>query len=136
MELLRAPSYGYDLIRRLSDHGFRRATGDPGVVYKVLRSLEDAGSILSEWSTQESGPARRYYRITDAGRDDLRHRVQQLRRNQERVDRLLVDYALLTGDAPDEEPAAASAPVLEPVLASSGRDENALTPTLSQRERG
>ena len=33
-ELAREPSYGYDLIRRLADHGFRRAVTEPGVVYK------------------------------------------------------------------------------------------------------
>ena len=98
MELLRAPSYGYDLIRRLSDYGFRRAAAEPGVVYKVLRSLEDSGCIHSEWSTQESGPARRYYEITDQGRDLLRHRVHHLKRYLDRVERLLADYTRLTGD--------------------------------------
>jgi DNA-binding PadR family transcriptional regulator len=98
LDLLRAPSYGYDLIRRLSDYGFRRAAEEPGVVYKVLRSLEDAGSIRSTWWTQESGPARRYYEITDSGRDQLGHRVNQLRRFQERVTQLLDEYERLTGE--------------------------------------
>ncbi len=104
LELLRAPSYGYDLIRRLADAGFRRATDEPGMVYKVLRSLEDTGSIRSSWSTQESGPARRYYEITDAGRALLRQRVGYLRRYVERVQWLLADYAALTGEIPGAEP--------------------------------
>src|SRR5438309_1057001 len=83
IELLRAPSYGYDLIRRLNDYGFRRATGEPAVVYKVLRSLEEAGCIASQWSTAGSGPARRYYELTDAGREILRRRVRQLGRFRE-----------------------------------------------------
>src|SRR4030095_9681382 len=78
LELLRAPSYGRDLIRCLADYGFRRATGEPGVVYKVLRALEDNGSITSTWATRESGPARRYYEITEPGRGVLRHTVDQL----------------------------------------------------------
>ena len=68
------------------------------MVYKVLRSLEDGGSIRSTWWTQESGPARRYYEITDAGRDQLGHRVNQLRRFQERVTQLLDDYEGLTAE--------------------------------------
>jgi DNA-binding PadR family transcriptional regulator len=98
LELLRAPSYGYDLIRRLADYGFRRASSEPGVVYKVLRALEDAGSIRSEWSPQESGPARRYYEITASGRDVLHRRLYHLRRYLERVEKLVAAYSLLTGD--------------------------------------
>ena len=98
LELVRAASYGYDLIRRLADYGFRRATAEPGVVYKVLRALEESGSIQSEWSTQESGPARRYYEITPAGRDLLRQRVFHLRRYVERAERLMEDYVQVTGE--------------------------------------
>lgn len=98
LELLRAPSYGYDLIRRLNEYGFRRATQEPGVVYKVLRALEDAGSIRSEWSTRESGPARRYYEITEDGRGVLRRRMVYLRRYLERVEKLVEAYNAITGD--------------------------------------
>ncbi len=98
LELVRQPSYGYDLIRRLSDYGFRRATEEPGVVYKVLRSLEDQGCILSTWATQESGPARRYYEITPGGQQLLARRVTQLRRFQDRVNRLLREYGELGDD--------------------------------------
>ena len=103
LELVREPSYGYDLIRRLSETGFGRAAAEPGVVYKVLRSLEDHGSILSTWSTQESGPARRYYEITPEGRDVLQRRIGQLRRTQDRIDRLLREYAELGGEEPEIE---------------------------------
>ena len=112
LELVRQPSYGYDLIRRLSDYGFRRAAEEPGVVYKVLRSLEDQGCILSTWATQESGPARRYYEITTGGRRLLARRVTQLRRFQDRVNRLLREYGELADDErlPDNDEAE-----LEPV---------------------
>ena len=98
IELLRAPSYGYDLIRRLGDYGFRRATNEPTVVYKVLRSLEDAGSIQSQWSTEGSGPARRYYEITEKGREVLHDRAYYLIRYRDRIDRLIRDYVAMTHD--------------------------------------
>jgi len=84
LELLRLPSYGYDLIRRLAGYGFKRAT-EPGVVYKVLRSLEEAGAIRSKWTPQESGPARRYYQITDSGQELLRRRTYHLKRQMDRI---------------------------------------------------
>ena len=113
LELMRAPSYGYDLIRRLDDYGFRRATNEPAVVYKLLRSLEEGGVIASQWSTAASGPARRYYELTEAGRDLLRRRVRHLGRYKERIDRLIENYVALTDEDPtidifNEEPALAA----------------------------
>ena len=98
LELLRRSSYGYDLIRQLAEYGFRRAADEPGVVYKVLRSLEDQGSIRSTWSTQESGPARRYYEITTGGRELLHRRIGQLTRFRDRVDQLLREYERLAAE--------------------------------------
>ena len=98
LELLRGPSWGYDLIQRIASIGFRRAAAEPAVIYKVLRALEESGSISSEWATQESGPARRYYHLTDEGRALLRKRVQQLARLQTRLQQLLNDYMHLTGE--------------------------------------
>ena len=103
LELLRLPSYGYDLIRRLADYGFKRAN-EPGVVYKVLRSLEEAGAIRSKWSPQESGPARRYYQITDNGLELLRRRTYHLKRQMDRIEQLLEDYVKLTGNSLAAEP--------------------------------
>jgi DNA-binding PadR family transcriptional regulator len=120
LELVRAASYGYDLIRRLSDYGFRRATAEPGVVYKVLRALEESGSIRSEWSTQESGPARRYYEITPAGRKLLGDRVFHLKRYVERAERLMEDYVRITGEPLPSQPASSESPRPEPKKAVAG----------------
>jgi len=98
IELLHGPSYGYDLIRRLADYGFRRASNEPGVVYKVLRSLEESGAIKSTWSTAGSGPARRYYELTDDGQQLLRRRARHLNRYRQRVERFLQVYTELTSE--------------------------------------
>ena|SRR5690242_15144593 len=53
------------------------ATGLPsGTVYPALRRLEKAGLIRSSWESQriadaEQRPARKYYRLTQGGRDRL-----------------------------------------------------------------
>lgn len=117
LELLRLPSYGYDLIRRLADYGFKRAT-EPGVVYKVLRSLEEVGAIRSKWTPQVSGPARRYYQITDSGREILQRRTYHLKRQRDRIERMLEDYVKLTGDSLTAEPAAG---IYEPNRGAGGQ---------------
>src|SRR5213593_2889034 len=75
VELLRGPSYGYDLVRQLAVYHFRRT--EAAVVYKVLRSMEESGSIQSEWQPRETGPVRRYYVLTPQGRATLQRRMRQ-----------------------------------------------------------
>ena len=59
-------SHGYELIRRMSAFGFEAL--DRGSVYRTLRQLEKDGLVISGWDTSKSGPARRLYSLTDAGR--------------------------------------------------------------------
>ena len=60
--------YGFDVIA---------VTGLPGgTVYPALRRLEDAGFLTSTWekdsvAAAEARPARKYYDVTRAGRDEL-----------------------------------------------------------------
>lgn len=44
---------------------------DSAALYRTLQQLEEAGEAVSTWDTSGSGPARRVYRITDAGRERL-----------------------------------------------------------------
>ena len=88
-ELSAAPSYGYNLVQRLKEYGFGRRMTQTSVVYRVLRSLEASGAIRSTWAARESGPSRRYYELTDAGRELLERRLRQLKRSIERGELLL-----------------------------------------------
>lgn len=47
------------------------AQPDPGGFYRLLRSLEDEGSVRSRWGANPAGPARRVYELTDSGRGAL-----------------------------------------------------------------
>jgi PadR family transcriptional regulator, regulatory protein PadR len=69
-------SHGYELPSAVE-----RLTGvcpDGAAVYRMLRSLEDAGTVESYWVPADSGPARREYRITDQGRVALGEWAQEL----------------------------------------------------------
>ena len=58
--------YGYDIVRRLRDGGLVDV-GDASV-YGTLRRLYAAGSLTSYVVASESGPHRKYYGLTTAGR--------------------------------------------------------------------
>ena len=69
--------YGFDIMD---------VTGLPsGTVYPALRRLEAAGLVASKWedddtARKEQRPARKYYKLTAAGRHSLSEAVVRYRR--------------------------------------------------------
>ena len=62
--------YGYELVKRLSaTPGLSVAEGS---IYPLLSRMKSAGLVDSRLEESPAGPARKYYRITEAGRDRLR----------------------------------------------------------------
>lgn len=60
------PTHGYELLERLPETiGDDRV--DVGNVYRALRALEDEGLVVSEWSGDLPGPAKRTYTLTPDG---------------------------------------------------------------------
>lgn len=68
-ELTEGESYGYALAASLDEAGFGRIKG--GTLYPVLNRLEEAGLVAAEFRAAEKGPGRRYYHLTDQGREVL-----------------------------------------------------------------
>jgi len=67
--LERGEAYGYELARRLEELGFGSVPG--GSLYPALLRREKLGHLRAEWRAGEGGPGRKYYVLTDAGRDAL-----------------------------------------------------------------
>ena len=65
------PMYGYQIARLIEEGREEVPTIKQGTLYPVLRSLESNGLLESEVEPSVSGPPRRYYRITQAGRSTL-----------------------------------------------------------------
>ena len=55
----------------------------------VLLRLQKTGLVTARWHTGESGPARKYYRLTAAGTDALRSTGTDWRRFSDQVNGLL-----------------------------------------------
>jgi PadR family transcriptional regulator PadR len=64
-------SYGYDLSGELEAHALTDAQIERGALYRTLRQLEANGNVVSTWDVEESGPARRVYRLTAKGERHL-----------------------------------------------------------------
>lgn len=62
-------SHGYELLDRVAALGLDRV--DAGGLYRCLRAMDEEGLVRSTWEPSASGPARRNYELTPAGRDAL-----------------------------------------------------------------
>ncbi len=65
------PLYGYSIAKLMEERGEGSRIVKHGALYPVLRSLEDAGLLSSTVTPSVAGPPRRYYAITDRGRETL-----------------------------------------------------------------
>ncbi|MGY0056893.1 PadR family transcriptional regulator [Streptomyces sp. LZ34] len=63
-------SYGYELSQTLEKTGLGPVPG--GTLYPVLTRLRGNGLVTTTWREPTSGPARKYYALTDEGRRVLR----------------------------------------------------------------
>ena len=62
--------YGFDLVRGLAD--VNGMVTSEGTIYPLLSRLRRDGLVESTWRESPTGPPRRYYRLTDAGRAGAR----------------------------------------------------------------
>ena len=66
------PLHGYGIARRIEQISGDLLTVNQGTVYPVLLKLEQEGSIASDWGASENNRKARFYRVTRAGRKQLR----------------------------------------------------------------
>ena len=66
------PLHGYGVAKRIEQISGDLLTVNQGTLYPVLLKLEQEGSIASEWGSSENNRKARFYRLTRAGRKQLR----------------------------------------------------------------
>jgi PadR family transcriptional regulator, regulatory protein PadR len=90
LELAKKPAHGYELIEHLGEAG--GTAPDPGNFYRVLRTLEEEGFVRSTWDTQNTGPARRVYELTDPGREFLQAWAATIKQTHQSLGLFLSEY--------------------------------------------
>jgi DNA-binding PadR family transcriptional regulator len=78
-------SYGYELIKEISQFGFVEGKAPPGMIYRHLRDLEENGLVSSEWQTQGAGPAKRVYHLTPEGSEVLDFWIEYMKNQVEKL---------------------------------------------------
>src|SRR3954454_16339286 len=72
------PSYGNQLMERISSVTAGVLSVNPNTMYPLLRQLEERGLIEGSWEHPERR-SRRYYSLTDAGREEYDRLVRDVR---------------------------------------------------------
>jgi PadR family transcriptional regulator PadR len=86
------PAYGYQLIQNIQNFGFVEGHAPPGMIYRHLRQLEEDGLVSSEWKTEETGPAKRMYQLTQEGREMLSIWVGYMEKQAETLSTFVKQY--------------------------------------------
>lgn len=79
--------YGFDLVRTLG--GMDGMVISEGTLYPLLSRLRREGNVKSEWHESEAGPPRKYYSLTEEGRDALGRFNVEWTRFRDAVDNVL-----------------------------------------------
>ena len=69
--LLNGENYGYQIIQSVKRISGGQLEWSDGMLYPVLHRLEKDGFIRSKWKISDEGRRRKYYSITDSGREEL-----------------------------------------------------------------
>lgn len=81
--------HGYAVARWIFDTSGEELQIEEGTLYPALHRLEDRGWIAAEWGLSENNRRAKFYRLTDAGRQELTERIAGWHRFTRAVDRLL-----------------------------------------------
>ncbi|MER2090152.1 PadR family transcriptional regulator [Sporosarcina sp. JAI121] len=65
--------YGYELVQKISD----QISISEGSVYPLLRRLTKEGYFTTYLQESTEGPPRKYYKLTDAGREYLHEQLAE-----------------------------------------------------------
>lgn len=92
--------YGYSIVVRLQELGFDDLA--EGTVYPALNRLESKGLLSSRLVPSTSGPARKYYRMTPVGVEELERALTAWLAFKENVERVMSSATTYT--SPEQSP--------------------------------
>src|SRR5699024_6509123 len=89
-QLMRGDNYGYEINKTIQQrtggqYGFKEAT-----LYTAFKRLEQSGLISSYWGEDGPGARRRYYAITEAGRQRWEENRREWHHTRALLDALIV----------------------------------------------
>lgn len=88
-QLYRSDSYGYQINKTISELSEGALELKEATLYTSFRRLEEQGLISSYWGDENSGARRRYYSITENGRQAYEENQTDWIKMQEMMSKLI-----------------------------------------------
>jgi len=79
-------NYGYEINKSIQQKTGGQYELKEATLYTAFRRLESVGHISSYWGDETTGARRRYYRITDSGREAYKSLISEW----DRVSKMIV----------------------------------------------
>ena len=87
--LMGADNYGYEINKSIQQRTNGKYELKEATLYTAFRRLEQAGCISSYWGDEKTGARRRYYSITDVGRDAYKSLIGEWNTAKALIDKLI-----------------------------------------------
>jgi len=82
-------TYGYEINKSIQQKTGGQYELKEATLYTAFRRLESAGQITSYWGDETTGARRRYYRITDSGREAYKALISEWVRVSGMIEKLI-----------------------------------------------
>ena len=87
--LMGGDNYGYEINKSIQQRTEGKYELKEATLYTAFRRLEQAGHISSYWGNEQTGARRRYYRITESGRDMYRALIAEWKSARGMIEQLI-----------------------------------------------
>jgi len=87
--LMGGDDYGYEINKSIQQKTGGNYELKEATLYTAFRRLEQAGCISSYWGDEQTGARRRYYTITDSGRDTYEGLIRDWKAAKTMIDKLI-----------------------------------------------
>lgn len=87
--LIHRDSYGYEINKSILQQSEHRYELKEATLYTAFKRLEDAGLISSYWGNETTGARRKYYTVTQTGREAYERQKQEWTNVRDMINKLL-----------------------------------------------
>ena len=88
-QLAETDGYGYGISRAVAEKSGGTVQLKEATLYTAFRRMEEGGYISSYWGDEATGARRRYYRLTEPGRERLAEERRAWEETRKVIDTLL-----------------------------------------------
>lgn len=84
--------YGYEMIKEMDDKSNGVFSLKEGTLYPILHTLESECLVEAYWSESEEGRKRKYYKITNKGKLQLKEKKKEWNLFRSTIDKVLLEF--------------------------------------------